>query len=236
MLSTDKITCIIVEDELPATTVLRLHIAQFEQLELKGSFRSIPKAFSFLQQEVVDLIFLDIHLPEQTGIELAKLLPSGSNIIFTTADKNFALEGFELGAVDYLLKPISLERFRKSINRFLKHNQLPEKKEETNRPFIFVKCERRMKKIYLDEILYIEAQRNYLAIYTEHDNHLAYISISDIEDKLPTNMFLRIHRSFIISLSKLEGFNQSNVIIQKKEIPVGRNYKEQYKKALNYLE
>ena len=223
------INCIIIEDELPASVLLALHIARFDFLNLKGKFNSVSSAQHVLKRDQIELIFLDINLPGKSGIEFAKDLPRTSSIIFTTAYAEYAVEGFELDAVDYILKPISFERFAKAINKFSKIKELNQivlqsKIEDSNLAFIFVKCERRMVKLYLAEVNYFESQGNYLLIYTETDCYKTYQSISQMEDKLPEGLFFRIHRSFLASIKKITGFNTGHIQIKHKQLPIGRSY------------
>ncbi len=223
-----SINCIIVEDEKPASDILELYISNVEFLHLKGIFTSATQAIKFLGTEKVDLIFSDINLPGISGISFIKSLTPAPNVIFTTAYPEYAVEGFALEAVDYLLKPIAFERFIKSINRFMKLNLhsspaiVAESEKES--PFIFVKCDKKMVKIFLEDILFFEAQKNYLMISTEKGEFRTYISISEMEEKIPDQMFIRIHRSFIVALKKIESFSHTFVEIKKNTIPIGRHY------------
>jgi DNA-binding LytR/AlgR family response regulator len=223
-----KINCIIIEDELPASILLEMHIAKFDFLVLKGKFMSATSASNFLKNNSIDLIFLDINLPEKSGIEFAKTLPSEINIIFTTAYTEHAIDGFNLEAIDYIAKPISLERFSKAINKVLKiqkQNLTTASIPETEKPFVFVKCERRMLKFYLDDILYFESQGNYLLIYTKlGNNYKAYLSISEMNEKLPEELFCRVHRSFLVAIDKITAFNRTTVTVENKQLPIGRVY------------
>lgn len=224
-----RINCIIIEDELPASILLEMHIAKFDFLDLKGKFMSTNNALNLLKTQKIDLIFLDINLPGKSGIEFAKSLPKDIGIIFTTANPQHAVEGFELEAADYLLKPISLERFSKAIHKYSKIQKTNQQFEqltqaEAKQPFIFVKCERKTLKLYLDEIDYFESQGNYLLIYTENDCFKTHQSITEMMEKLPDGIFYRIHRSFLISLKKVTQFNSRSVTIKNKALPIGRLY------------
>ncbi|WP_163407313.1 LytR/AlgR family response regulator transcription factor [Flavobacterium ajazii] len=234
------INCIIIEDELPASILLELHIAKFDFLELKGKFSSVSGAQNILKSQKIDLIFLDINLPGKSGIEFARNIPPETEIIFTTAYTEYAVEGFELDAVDYILKPISYERFAKAINKYSKMRELNEivlltKKTESENPFIFVKCERKMLKLFLDEIDYFESQGNYLMIYTETNSYKTYQSISEMEEKLPEGLFCRIHRSFLVAISKIVSFNGNIVQVKDKQLPIGRLYNSAVSNSLNSL-
>lgn len=234
------INCIIIEDELPASILLELHIAKFDFLDLKGKFTSVSNAQNVLKSHKIDLIFLDINLPRKSGIEFAKSLLAETAVIFTTAYTEYAVEGFEIDAVDYILKPISLERFTKAISKYTKIRELNEivlhsKNQEIDRAFIFVKCERKMVKLFLDEIDYFESQGNYLLIYTATDCYKTYQSITEMEDKLPEGLFLRIHRSFLVAIKKITSYNTNTINVKNKQLPVGRFYNSAVSYLLNSL-
>lgn len=226
---TININCIIIEDEKPASDILELYISNVEFLHLKGIFSSATQALNFLNTESVDLIFLDINLPGISGINFIRSLTPAPSVIFTTAYAEYAVESFEVEAVDYLLKPIPFERFIKAVNRFLKLKKFEDgiikiDNRVKDKPFVFIKCDKKMVKIFLDEILYFEAQKNYLLIYAENCIYRTYHSISEMEEKIPEQMFIRIHRSFVVALKKIEGYTANYVEIKKHKIPIGRHY------------
>jgi DNA-binding LytR/AlgR family response regulator len=223
------INCIIIEDERPASEILQQYVSRVSFLQLKGVFTNATQALTLINEGKVELIFLDINLPGISGLDFMRMLNPPPGVILTTAHAEHAVESFELEAVDYLLKPFSYERFVKSINRFLKLRKLDSLNIQLQptakpRPFIFIKAEKKMVKIFLDEILYFEAQRNYLLVTTTNDCLLTYHSITQMEERLPEKIFLRIHRSFIVALDKITGYSSSAVFINKKEIPIGKNY------------
>lgn len=227
-----KIKCLIVDDEDLAIDVIEEYINRIDYLQLEGKCKSAVEALSVLNTKQIDLLFLDIQMPGLTGLQLLRNLSNPPSVIFTTAYSEFALESYELEALDYLIKPIPFGRFIKAINRYFKINQpqflIPEKKEETSseKPFIFVKSEKRMVKVFLHEIEYIESLRNYVSIYMENGQEIITLNtISNIEEKLPESSFLRIHRSFIASINKIQSYTSSNIEIGGKLIPIGRNYK-----------
>lgn len=235
-----NINCIIIEDELPASILLEMHIAKLDFLDLKGKFMSVSSAQNILKTQKIDLILLDINLPGKSGIEFAKSLPKDIGIIFTTANSEHAVEGFELEAVDYLLKPISFERFSIAIDKYCKikrSNQviLNSEKEESERLFVFVKCERKMLKFFLDEIDYFESRGNYLIIYAENKSYKTHQSLIEMEEKLPEKIFLRTHRSFLIAVKKVKQFNSSSVTIQNKQLPIGRLYASKANELLQLI-
>nr|WP_320120249.1 LytTR family DNA-binding domain-containing protein [uncultured Marinifilum sp.] len=227
-----KIKCLIVDDEDLAIDVIEEYINRIDYLQLEGKCKSAVKALSVLNSQQIDLLFLDIQMPGLTGIQLLRNLSNPPSVIFTTAYSEFALESYELEALDYLIKPIPFERFIKAVNRYFKlknHNfRIPEKKEEnrSEQAFIFVKSEKRMVKVFLHEIIYIESQRNYVSIFLENNQEVHTLNtISNIEEKLPENNFLRIHRSFIVAINKIVSYSSANIEIKNTQIPIGRNYK-----------
>ncbi len=226
------IKCLVVEDEQPAQQVLSLHISRLPFLHLQAIVDDATKALTCLKGGKVDLLFTDIHLPGLSGLQLAGVVPSTTGVIFTTAHDRYAVQGFELNAVDYLLKPVSFDRFETAVNRYLRHfhqqaGLAATLKENSQRPFLFIRCERKMTKIFLDEILYLEAQRNYLLIQTTTAAHRTYQSISEVEEKLPTGHFLRVHRSFIVSVAQVKAVNARQISIGQYFIPIGRLYNKE---------
>jgi len=225
--------CIIVDDENLAIDVIKNYLNYVDNIELAGSFNNAVEANNFLNNNQVDLMFLDIDMPLLNGISFLKNIQNPPSVIFTTAYSEYAIESYEYKAVDYLLKPIALERFIKAINRLLETKQLlkPEvqlldqKKEDIT--FIFVKYEKKMIKIMLQDILYIESLRNYVKIVTIEKDVVIYKSISEFEEKLSSLFFLRIHRSFIVAVNKIDEYSSSIVKIGKHQLSIGRNYKVQ---------
>jgi len=222
-----KLRCLIVDDEPPALTILRSFIGHAEQLELAGSCSNALDAMQFLQQQPVDLIFLDINMPRLLGTEFVRTLRHPPKIIFTTAHKDYALEGFELDAVDFLLKPFSFERFLRAVNKLMDGAapSTPEKKAE---PFLYFRVDRKMVKVQLEEIVYIESLKDYSRIVLAGGKALVMKKpISVIEEMLPAHLFLRIHRSFIIAINRVTAFTQNDVEINGQEIPIGKLYRHQ---------
>jgi two-component system LytT family response regulator len=230
-------TCIIVDDEPLARDVIRRYIEQIPTLRLSAEFRNAIDASLYLISNEVDLIFLDIRMPQLTGIEFLRSLRKAPKVIFTTAHKEYALDGYELDVIDYLLKPIRFDRFLKAVNKALPEFQHLEKKqlppEEDSRPFdsfIYLRVDRKMVKVMLDDILYIESERDYVKIYTEEGYILTRQTIASIEAMLSQRQFMRIHRSYIVSLKKLKSFTSETVEIGSKEIPIGKLYRNEFLK------
>lgn len=220
--------CLIVDDEPLAIKVLETHIGDIPSLSVAGSSSNAFAAMEFLKREVVDLMFLDIHMPKLMGHEFLRTLRNPPKVIFTTAHKEFALDAFELDAVDYLLKPITLERLLKSLNKINSFQKIEIKEEHgplEKNGFIYLRADRKMIKVGYNEILYVESMKDYIKIFRENDKPLLVKQpISSLEEILPGNLFVRIHRSYIISVQKITAFTQREVEISGREIPVGRLY------------
>ena len=230
-----KWKCLLVDDEPLAIEVLQSHIESVEQLEVIGTCNSAFKAMEFLKDNQVDLIFLDIQMPKLSGTSFVKTLQSPPKVIFTTAFKEYAADAFELDAVDYLLKPISLERFLRAINKLPNINIVEpgilSNPDDGISGFTYFRADRKMIKLFYDEILYIESIKDYIKIIRDGNNPiLVKQTISATEDMLPKNLFLRIHRSFIVSIKKISAYTYYDVEIGKTEIPIGRLYRSELKK------
>ncbi|RZS92572.1 LytR/AlgR family response regulator transcription factor [Aquimarina brevivitae] len=225
----NAIHCIIVDDEPTARDILETHLAKIDRLTVVASCPSAVEAFNIINQKKIDLIFLDINMPGITGISFAKSINRAIKIIFTTAYREYAIEGFDLQAVDYLLKPISFERLLQAVNTYFETNQKalnsPEQ-EPTASDFIFVRSERRMKKINFKDILYIESYSDYLKIHCRENTIVTRENISTIEAKLNQQDFIRTHRSFIISIKHIDSYTNEEIVIENKSIPVSRSYKD----------
>ena len=217
-----KTRCIIVEDEPLAVRVLVDYISQVPFLELQGSFKDALLATEYLRDNTTDLIFLDIHLPKLKGMAFLKTLANPPDVIVTTAYHQYALEGYEMNVTDYLLKPIEFERFLVAVNKV--RNAQVEKNEE--RDYIFLTVQKKKVKILFSEIVYIESQREYIKIVTTKKEYLSKISTQEIEDMLPGSLFRRVHRSFIIAVSKIDSYTADTIDVNGISIPVGRGYKD----------
>lgn len=217
--------CIIVDDEPPAIKVLKKHIGNVPQLEISGSCNNAFEALDLLSRERVDLMFLDIHMPKLVGTQFLKSLPLPPKVIFTTAHKDFAVEAFELDAVDYLLKPISFERFLKAVNKVIQTSYSVSDAPTFTSSFVYFRADRKMVKVFLNEILYIESYRDYVIIHLEKAGELRVkLTLNHVERFLPCNQFLRIHRSFLVSINKITAFTKTDVEIGKIELPIGKSF------------
>jgi len=236
----NKFRCLLVDDEPPALEILRTYITSTPMLEIAGECSHALAAFEFLQLNRVDLIFLDVQMPRLLGTDLLKSIPNPPKVIFITAHRDYAVEGFELGVVDFLLKPYSFDRFLRAVHKVLdleQRNQLPNKEPaltQTDR-FLYVRADRKMVKVMVDDIQYIESLKDYLRIIVGEQQVITKQTISALEEMLPENDFMRIHRSFIVSLKKIDSYNQHAVFIGKTELPVGPLYKQEIKKRLSQV-
>lgn len=224
-----KIRCIIIEDEPLAVKILRDYIEAIPYLECQGIFREAIGASLFLQTTAVDLIFLDIHLPKLKGLAFLRTLTHPPAVIVTTAYHQYAVEGFELNVVDYLLKPFSFERFVAAVNKVPKYLQstlLLDNESFAKETALFVSIERKKVKIVLDTLLYVESAREYIRIVTTQGEFRAKISTHEMEALLPKAQFVRIHRSFIVAVDKIDVFTKEEVMIQGQAIPIGKAYKQ----------
>jgi len=239
----NKIHCLIIDDEPPAREILKQHIAGVEALELAGTCSNAVEAVSFLKEHPVDLLLLDIQMPQLLGTNFIRTLKNPPKVIFTTAYRKYAVEGFELDAVDYLLKPISFERFLKAVNKVLQLNissaqAMPtsatkEKQNGESNSFLYFRAERKMVKVFFRDILFVEGLKDYIRIVTDNKTIITKYVLSTLEEMLPANEFLRIHKSYIVAVYKIDSYNADTIHIAKHELPIGRLYKFDVNRALN---
>jgi two-component system LytT family response regulator len=236
----NTINCVIVDDEPVARNVLETFVAKIPNLELVKSCKNAMEAFEVANQQKIDIFFLDINMPDISGLSLAKSINQKAKIIFTTAYREYAVDGFNLQAVDYLLKPISFDRFLQSIHKYFEgvsfiDSEIKIEKSVLKNDFIFVRSERKMIKINFDEIRYVESLSDYIKIHSVDKTITTRETISNIETKLPAKNFLRIHRSYIVNLKKINSYTNEFVEIGKNAIPISRTYKENVLKKLTEI-
>ena len=230
--------CLIIDDEPPAREVIKRYIEQIELLELAGECANAIQAITTLQQQPIDLIFLDIRLPQLNGTDFLKTLKNPPKVIFTTAYAEYAVEGYELDVVDYLMKPIRFDRFLKAVNKAfpVQDKQAPLKPEvqegKRNDSFVYFRADRKMVKVLLNEILYIESMKDYVKVVTVDSTIITKQSISSVEAMLPEKLFVRTHRSFIVSLHKIKSFTNELIEVSNASIPVGKLYRNGVMKLL----
>jgi len=221
----------IIDDEPLAIQVIESHLKVLPEIELVSSHQDPTKAFDALTTGKIDLVFLDIEMPQLSGLELIKTIPPSVKVIFTTAFRNYALESYELDAVDYLLKPISFSRLYKAVNKFKSLSNLPVSLEKApaavpQNDHLYVNANKKFIKINFDAIDYVESMKDYVRIFTGQETTMTKDTIANFENKLPSS-FLRIHRSYIVNTAKITAFTKMDVEIGPKEIPIGASYKNQ---------
>ena len=233
-----KLKTIAIDDEPLALRLVSDYVSKTPFLELVGSFDNPLDAIDFLSKQSVDLIFVDIQMPDLTGIEFARSLEGAPKIVFTTAYEKYAIEGFKLNAIDYLLKPFSYEEFLKAAGKARKQTELEANvlpSIEANSQFLFLKSEYKIRRINFNDILYIEGLKDYIKVYIPGDDKpvMSLNSIKSLEQKLPEDKFMRVHRSFIVNLDKIDTIERSRIIFGKVYIPVSDQYKDKFQEYLD---
>jgi len=233
-----QVKCIIVDDEPMARDVIRRYIQKIPTLKLISEFGNAIDATIFLQEHPVDMIFLDIKMPQLSGTEFVRSLRNVPKVIFTTAFKEFAHEGFELDVIDYLLKPIRFDRFLRAVNKAFPQklqavevvNSIPAEESKQATSFIYLRVDRKMIKVLLNDIVYIESDKDYVKVFTEKGFVITRQTIASVEAMLSDSLFIRVHRSYIVSLNKLKSFTAETVEIGDKELPIGKLYRNNFLK------
>lgn len=229
-----KINCLVVEDEPLAAEIIQGYIAEIPSLHCLGIATDAIYAMEILQREKVDVIFLDIHLPKIKGLDFIKTLNHPPKIILTTAYREYALDGYELNVVDYLLKPVSFNRFMQAINKLsLFYVEVGAKEESPPaKTYIFININKKKVKLDFNKIVYVESRKEYVYIVTREQNYLIKMSLNELETQLGNEYFLRIHRSFIVSKQMVTAYNAAEIEVQGQLLPIGRNYKENVTKSM----
>ncbi|HSF44541.1 MAG TPA: LytTR family DNA-binding domain-containing protein [Chitinophagaceae bacterium] len=234
-----NIRCLVVDDEPPAIKILRSYISQVKGLELVGDCHNALLAHDILHQKKVDLVFLDIKMPRLTGMDFIKSLSHPPLFIFVTAYREFAADGFELDAIDYMVKPVSFERFLRAISKVRKalgHEAQTHELESVQQKeaFVYLKVDKHMEKVVVSDILYLESWKDYVKVFFDNGRFLlAKRSISSMESLLPEQRFIRVHRSYLVPINKITGYNNIRVLIGNLELPIGRLYKQQVMDVIN---
>lgn len=222
--------CIIVEDEPSGRKILEEFITGTDFLKLVGQAANPVKAISLLNSEMVDLMFLDVQMPKMNGIDFLKSLKKPPMVILTTAFPDYAIQGFEMDVIDYLLKPISFERFLKASAKALEFNEFYKKTipaAENSLPYFFIKCNHTYEKILLDELLYVEAANNHILLHTRNKRLIAYVTFKGIEEQLPAQQFIKVHKSFIVASEKIDSLDGEQIKMGEHLIPISRNMREE---------
>jgi DNA-binding LytR/AlgR family response regulator len=234
----DLTKCLIIDDEPFGIKLIRAHLDKLESFEVVGECKSALQAIEYLRTEKIDLIFLDINMPEISGIEFLKTLSDPPYVIITTAYREYAIEGYELDVVDFLLKPISFERFLKAINRYCSRSRTSPLKvgnntgENNEKKYVYIQDGKNTFKLLYDEIIYFEGYGEYVKVITINKNYLVRDSLAEFEHKLSPDFFVRIHKSYLINIRKILGFSTIHVMVKNKELPIGRVYRESVMKIL----
>lgn len=233
-----KTKCMIVDDEPLAIEIIESYLHRLTDFEISAKCTSAIEAFELLAKLNTDLIFLDIQMPELTGLEFLRSVKNPPKVIFTTAYRKYAVDGFDLNVVDYLLKPVSFERFLKAIDKYYKSAEqdfrVISNGGKEDEEYIYVKENKKAVKILFKNILYIESMKDYVVIHTDEKKVVSKIPISRLESQLPQNKFLRIHKSYIVAIPRIDAFTSYSLEIGKKELTIGRTYKNSVLKALNF--
>lgn len=231
------IKCLIVDDEPVAREILEQHISQVAWLELVAGCKNAMDAFKLINSKNIDLIFLDINMPEISGLSFARSINKNIKVIFSTAYREYAVDGFDLQAVDYLLKPISFDRFLQAVNKY-RNEILREPVHEAQLPnadrdnFIYVRSDRKMVRINFDDVLYVESLSDYVKIHLQDSVIVTRETITNFEEMLPQNAFIRIHRSYLVAVNKIHSFTNEVLEIGKHQLPISRSYKDEVLKQL----
>lgn len=237
------IRCLIVDDEPLALHILEDYISKIPFLQLVKATTNPIEALTLVQEKLVDLVFLDVQMPELTGIQFLRIANGKAKVILTTAYPQYALEGYELDVIDYLLKPIAFDRFFKSVQKAqgvlqpaaapIQPEPAPQKQQDLLSDFIFVKTEHKIQKVYLNDILFIEGLKDYISIFTPAERIITLQNMKKMEDALPEKHFIRVHKSYIVSINKIDSIERSRIFIGDKVIPVGDTYREEFFKIVD---
>lgn len=219
---------ILVDDEPLAQEIVETHISKFPNLNLVARCSNAVEASQALKEKDVDLMFLDIQMPQISGIDFLKTLPNPPKVILTTAFSEYAMDGYDLNVVDYLLKPISFDRFAKAVNKAISQEQteIESSSSKESADYIFVKADKKLIKIHFNDIFYIEGLKDYVILHTPNGRVVTLQTMKSLETKLPQDLFMRVHRSYIVNLANITIIEGNTVQIDKKIIPIGKNYKE----------
>src|ERR1700743_455333 len=232
------INCVIIDDEPLAREGLASYVREIDFLHLAGTCENPLELIKLMSQHPIDLIFLDIQMPKMNGLHFLKAVQTPPIVIITTAYPSYAIEGFQLNVLDYLLKPITFDRFFKSVKKASDYYHLINKaadpaaaKTEPAEPYFFIRCGSKYEKIHFDQILYVEGMQNYITIYTVKGKFVTLLYLKNLEENLDSRAFIRVHKSYIVSIDKIEGIEGNEIFIQSHRIPMSRNYREQIGRA-----
>lgn len=226
------LTCIIIDDEPPAIRLLKKYVDKVPFLEVKSTYTNPLEALIEIEKRTIDLVFLDIQMPEITGIQLSKIISNKTNIIFTTAYSQFALESYDIAAIDYLLKPFDFDRFYKAVVKVRKKFTQSDQKiiQNIGDDYFFLKTDGKNKfsKVFLDDILFIEGLKNYVSVYLKNERIITYSTLKSLVSSLPEDNFIQTHKSYIISIKAIDKIENDSLWILKKELPIGNTYRKSF--------
>lgn len=234
-MTTMMLNCLIIDDEPLAQECIGNYVEKIDYLKLQGLGSNPLELTQLLDTKEVDLIFLDIQMPVMNGIDYLKMMQNPPMVIITTAYPSFALEGFQLDVIDYLLKPITFTRFFKAVNKAKDYYNLVSKstvadglpKAQTEEDYFFIKCDYKYERIFFNELLYVQALQNYVTIYTVKGKYITLLNLKNVEENLDKQYFIKVHKSYIVSISKIESIENNDILIQSARIPISRNYREE---------
>ena len=229
--------CLIIDDEPLAIKLIRTHLSKLDSFQIAGECKNALKAVEFLKKEKIDLMFLDINMPEITGLDFLKSIPNPPYVIITTAFREYAMEGYDLDVVDFLLKPISFERFLKAVNRYCNRTRSSSKNsnnssEPQEKKYIYIQDGKNIFKLLSEDVFYFEGYGEYVKVITTNKTYMVRDSLTEFEHKLSEDNFLRVHKSYIVNLLKVTGFSTIHVLLKNSELPIGRIYREKVMKIL----
>jgi len=229
-----KLNCLIIDDEPFARKGLEEHAREIDFLHCVASCENALKASSYLNEEKIDLIYLDIHMPKINGIDFLKSLKNPPLVILTTAYSNYALEGYSLDVIDYLVKPITFERFLKASQKAFEYFQLKARSENVIPPvdYFFVRCDRKFEKVFFRDVSYVEGLQNYAVIHLLDKKLITYITLTSLENQLPKDQFLKVHKSFLVSIPHVKAIEGDEIILDQARIPMSRNLKDSVVKQI----
>jgi DNA-binding LytR/AlgR family response regulator len=219
--------CVIVEDEPLAKECIAGYIGKVDYLKLVGEVNNPLELTQLLNEQPADLIFLDIQTPILNGIDYLKMTPNPPMVIITTAYPNFALEGFQLDVIDFLLKPVTFDRFFKAVNKANDYHNLLNTTAPKSEDYFFIKCDSKYERIYFKDILYVQALENYVNIYTSKKKYLTLLNLKSVEENLEKQSFIKVHKSYIVSIDKIDAIENNDILIQNSRIPVSRNFRDE---------
>ena len=234
----NKTRCLIIDDEPLAIKLIKTHLSRLDSFEIAAECKNALQAIEFLMKEKIDLMFLDINMPEITGLDFLKTIPNPPYVIITTAFREYAIEGYDLDVVDFLLKPISFERFLKAINRYCDRTRSFATKnghssgESQAKKYLHIQDGKNIFKLPYDDVLYFEGYGEYVKVITLNKNYMVRDSLTEFEHRLSADSFIRIHKSYIVNIHKITGFSTIQVILKNTQLPVGRMFREKVMKVL----